>query len=130
MGKKVQVGKFYEKRGDDYFVISKTEDGRILEIEQWDAIRHMFLFVNFFAESAPKLIAQIQKAAGIKPVEVEYEYAVQRTSAMGRPGFFVIANYWGDKEEREEAYNALLQYPSPVEYKLVRRRKAGEIEDA
>lgn len=171
---KAQVGKFYERIGDDYLTVNVTSDKTVLEIEQWDAIGRRMNSVNFFTSSAPQLVSLIQKAAGIKadpakvphtgtppqgeeemthakaagwhcmacgrgsfggpcvspePQEDPYEYAVQRTS-LNNDKLYIVGNFWSDKEDREAVYKGLSDSRLPVTYKLVKRRKAGGIEDA
>lgn len=123
-----QVGKFHEKRGDDYFVVNVTEDGDVVEIVQRDSIRLTYPSINFFAESAPKLITLLQKAAGIKAEKVEYEYAIQRVLITPDYPTNIVGDHWS---KRGEVNLSLLELNSPtVEYTLVKRRKVGEVEAA
>jgi hypothetical protein len=74
-------------------------------------------------------------AAGYE--RAEYEYAIMNRypvdKAMGK-GFTLFSEWRESREEREEMLKshreAAAQWGSSTEYKLVRRRKAGEVEDA
>jgi len=59
----IQVGKVYEKRGDDHFTVVTTPNGEVVQIIQRDSIRLTYPSIDFFAESAPELIRLIAKAA-------------------------------------------------------------------
>lgn len=62
--------------------------------------------------------------------EAEYEYAIMRSSTSD-PGLKVIVgDYWGEREERETQLKNLTKVAvNPVEYRLIKRRRAGEIEN-
>ncbi len=123
------IGKLYEKRGDDYFIVNTSTNGEVVEIVQRDSIRLMYPSINFWAESAPRMIELVQKAAGIKADEPEYEYAVKRTSPTGNSEW-VIGDYWGDYEDRSSALADFKELNrGGLRYWLVRRRKAGPVED-
>ncbi|UDL16667.1 hypothetical protein SEA_ATUIN_274 [Arthrobacter phage Atuin] len=95
MTQKQQVGKkLYDARGDDFFIVNKTLDGDVIEIEQYDSIALVFTSINFFSKTAPKLIELIRQAAGIKPEEVEYEYNIEETSRLS--GEVRVGSYWGE----------------------------------
>jgi hypothetical protein len=68
-----------------------------------------------------------------EPKEDPYEYAIQRSNFVRTDRFFIVGDYWGEKEERTAAFRGF-QKPnaggSKITYKLVKRRKAGPIEDA
>lgn len=72
------IGKFHEKRGEDYFTVYATKSGEVVQIEQYDAraAYSHWLSINFWADEAPRLIELIQKATGTKPA---YEYAIEET---------------------------------------------------
>jgi hypothetical protein len=134
MGGKNSVGVFHEKRGNDHFTVHKTLDGDVIEVEQYDAnaaFSHT-RSVDFFTESAPALIKLIQKAAGIKPEKVEYEYMVLKEfSPIGTQN----KGGWSTKEEAEDALKLLgAEGHDPVwggwKSKLVKRVKAGQVQDA
>lgn len=131
MGDKKQIGRYHEKRGEDYLTVYKSDDGDVVQIEQYDARSAYYKLrgVDFFTESVPGLIKLLQKAAGIKDEKVEYEYAVQRTS-LNNDRLYIIGDYWGEKEERASIHKALSADESPITYTLVKRRKAGKVEDA
>lgn len=133
---KKQVGStVYEKRGDDYYTVNATTDGDIVEVEQYDSIGHRHFSINFFAETAPQLVAMIQKAAGTKVEEPEYEYAMQMKNIRGEwvetddPFIRSTTNLvvWADKESRERLV-AWYQKEMGPDFRLVKRRKAGPIE--
>jgi hypothetical protein len=138
MSETKHIGSFYERRGDDYLSVNATTDGDILEVEQFDAIRRRHMSVNFFAESAPKLIALISKAAGLPKEEpVEYEYALQMGSGLGEPYLLdknfpqagANGEYWGEKDERQRDLEWLVENFKSSKFWMVKRRKAGGIED-
>jgi hypothetical protein len=85
------LGKIYDARGDDVFFVNVTEDGDVVQIQQYDSIRHTYSSIDFFAATAPKLIGLIRQAAG---VEVEYEYNIEETSRL--TGEVRVGSYWGD----------------------------------
>lgn len=58
-------------------------------------------------------------------VEDPYEYAIQRVSKDGQEEARIIGSFWND---RKEVNQSLLNLTSEtVEYKLVKRRRAGEV---
>lgn len=60
---------------------------------------------------------------------VEYEYAVERTSLMRPDQTFIVGNYWGDLEERQDSLDGLEALNgTSVKYWMVKRRKAGKVE--
>jgi hypothetical protein len=130
------VGKFYEKRGEDFFYVEVSEDRTVLRIIQRDAVRCVYQSVNFFADSAPSLIALISKAAGLPQAEpVEYEYAIQSQNwGSGEPyilgrHWLAEGEYWGSKENRQRELDWYTKEFSSKKFLLVKRRKAGRIED-
>lgn len=130
-----QIGKVHEKRGDDFYIVSATQDGDIVEVQQYDAIGHRHYAINFFAETAPRLVALIQKAAGIKDKEPEYEYALQMERILGTGEPYTLSRhwggqgeYWGSLEDRQTELNwHLAEFPNS-KFWLVRRLKAGSVE--
>jgi hypothetical protein len=126
------IGKFHEKRGDDYYEVFTDPDGEVILITQRDSIRRTYPSINFWAAEAPKMIALIQKAAGIKEPKVKYEYAVQITDHTG----FVVSLHeydWRTIESAKELLDLRLRRwkKAGIEYtaKIVRRVQAGKIED-
>ncbi len=88
---------------------------------------------NLIYWDLPKLIKEHRSLRGriifqgVDPVE--YEYAVERTSLMRPDQTFVVGNYWGDLEERQEALDGLEALNgTSVKYWMVKRRKAGKVE--
>lgn len=134
---KKQVGSaVWESRGDDFYIVSATPDGDVVEVQQYDSLGHRYEAINFFAETAPKLVKLIEKAGGIKveePEKPEYEYAIQTEDLWAKP--YVIGRHWGGTGEywgsREDRQTELDWYHSefdPSSYWLVKRRKAGPVE--
>lgn len=62
---------------------------------------------------------------------VEYEYAIKRSSVLKPHMEYIMGDYWGWKAEREASLGDYQKLGSPlIKYWLVRRRKAGPVEDA
>lgn len=63
--------------------------------------------------------------------DVEYEYAIMRSSLVV-PGLdFVVGDFWGDKDERDGQLKKLTERPNTaIKYWLIKRRKAGKVENA
>lgn len=59
--------------------------------------------------------------------EDDYEYAVKRVGGP-RDGQ-IVGNYWADKPDREMFVLDMFMSTHENNFKLVRRRKAGEVED-
>jgi hypothetical protein len=132
---KEQVGgTVYERTGDDYYNVYCVNNPRIVEVQQYDSIGHRYHAINFFAETAPNLIAMIQKAAGIQPNPVEYEYNIEETDT--KTGEVRVGGFWGTLEDKRigitnrrdyEKYLAdYTEHKIPNKtFKIVRRPKVG-----
>lgn len=131
MPKKRAGATLYEKRGDDFFDVSTTEDGDIVEIQQYDSIGHRHYSINFFTETAPRLVALIQKAAGIKVEKREYEYNINTTDTV-RDG--ILYDNWSTTKQMVDLWDADsipdVKTKLPSGWTLVRRIKPGKIEEA
>jgi hypothetical protein len=131
------LGKIYDARGDDVFFVNATEDGDVVQIQQYDSIRHTYSSIDFFAATAPKLIGLIQKAAGIVSEEMEYEYAVEETAVKDGRVRLTGVMTWGPMDKALEYIKVLqgqqqiyVDYGGKVHYtyKLVRRPKPAPYE--
>ncbi len=87
---------------------------------------------NLIYWDLPKLIKEHKKLRAISfraADPVEYEYAVERTSLMRPDQTFIVGNYWGDLEERQDSLDGLEALNgTSVKYWMVKRRKAGKVE--
>lgn len=117
------IGKFHEKRGDDSFEVVLDPSGEVIGITQYMANQFRTQQIELWVESAPKMIALFQKAAGIKVVEPEYEYAIQAQDSQAEGAVRPIKeDEWGTLEA---ATSKVVDFQ-----RIVKRRKAGQIEDA
>lgn len=132
-----EIGRVYEKRGEDFFVVVTTPDGDVVQVTQRQAVRMTYQSIDFFAESAPALVRLIQKAAGIEEPEVEYEYNIETTDLITGKVRFTHAMWepttdWleGKLAEAEAYDRKLLNAGGGLEYsrRLVKRAKAGKVE--
>lgn len=86
----------------------------------------------YFIESAP-LVGQrcfIGETQVYRVLEDECEYAVMRNNLVNPNKSYIVGNFWSDKADRESLLESLSKVPpNNIDYKLVKRRKAGEIED-
>jgi hypothetical protein len=125
------IGKIHEKRGDDTLTVVTTEDGDIVEIGQYDSIGHRYFSINFFAETAPRLVALIQKATGVKAEKVEYEYNIEDTNISD--GEKSVRGFWVDDPSKlavglknlRSSQQTYVDYGGHVwhTYRIVRREK-------
>jgi hypothetical protein len=133
---RVKVGTYHEKRGEDVLTVYKSDSGDVIQIDQFDAraAYSKYLSINLWTESAPALIKLLQKAAKIKAVDPdrEYEYRLM----IKRPG--KAWEGWEDwTDDGRDAAKLSLEgntvaetWKTGAEFKVIRRLKAGEIEDA
>lgn len=130
------IGKLYEKRGNDVFEVVVDPSGDVVGVTQYEQGRLRFQRIDFFVESVPELVTLLHKAAGI-PVE-EYEYSVAHTYLL-EDRDTSEPREWADKETAErwlkdhlEAYADAEERGEEVYFssRLVKRRKAGKVEDA
>lgn len=136
---KVLVGKHHEKRGEDTLTVYKSKDGDVILVEQYDALAAYSKLrdITLWAESVPALVKLLQKAAGVKEAQVEYEYALQSKGMSGdwreisdpfrRSGGDPVV--WADKESREELAEWCRKEMGP-DFRVVKRRKAGPVKNA
>lgn len=64
----------------------------------------------------------------VTATEDDYEYAAQIIT--GPRAGKIVGDFWTDKEDRESFVKDLFEFSGHHDYKLVRRRKAGPVEDA
>jgi hypothetical protein len=95
---KNHIGVLHERRGDDYFNFYTSQDGDVVEVQQFDSIRRRWETINFFSETAASIVAMIQKAAGIQDAPVEYEYNIEETDTL--TGVKSVHGFWGGLESK------------------------------
>lgn len=117
------IGKFSEKRGDDSFEVVLDPSGEVVGITQYQNNRFSTQRIDFWLESAPKLVKLIQKAAGIVPVE-EYEYNIRVEGRYKNDGIFYDS--WCTKELMDDVWEGK---SLPGGWVVVKRIKAGPVED-